>query len=805
MNKKTVNFSLKELTLLFLDSLKVLPALIRDAFRVEPDAPLRQKCKRWVIMAGFMPIFCVLQLTHWFCFFLDELFFREYQKVKVFRPVIIVGPPRSGTTHLHRVLAEDSERFTTMKTWELFLAPSVFQKKLFHLASAIDRCMNRPISRFIAASDRLLQKTDTMHPSALHAPEEDYFLMCMTFTCSGLALLFPKNKRLWHYAFFDSNVHTRDKQLILKFYKACLQKHLYVVGKDKILLSKNASFNPWLKSLNQEFPDALFIVCARDPMEAVPSMLSVANAARCSFGGSASATDFDKNMIALMKHHYISLLNILPQLPVQRRIVMPIKHLHNRLRSSVLSIYQQFGFPINESFAIKLNNLNHKSRRYKSAHRYSVDNLNLSKDQLNEEFQFAYFLLSDYAPTFKPSLEESFQKKPSTLKENKTVSPFQTQQTSCEQAIQSNSRSINQFRIMILSDAIVDRNGVGTYYKDLVDYLDEFVDRVTMIPAKANCYFKQRKLSLRLPGDYTQRIHFPNVLRISRYARNMKPNIILAPIAGPFGFFALILAKRHNARLIVGHHTAYEKLTQIYWKGMRAYVSSRFMLAISGFQMRSADAVVATSEEIAREALQFGAKQVHCIGTTVARPFLKRDISPISDKIKMVLYAGRLAAEKNVWSIFEAAQACPNLTFHIAGEGPERKALQAEAKGIPNVKLLGWLSRDQLLSQIDASDIIVLPSHIESFGTAALEGMARGRLALVSRHCGILDWPELAEGLYYIKENENLAAALKRIEQENPSDRKKKALLAYNLTRVMNGQALTHWLEILRGENCANA
>lgn len=49
------------------------------------------------------------------------------------------------------------------------------------------------------------------------------------------------------------------------------------------------------------------------------------------------------------------------------------------------------------------------------------------------------------------------------------------------------------------------------------------------------------------------------------------------------------------------------------------------------------------------------------------------------------------------------------------------------------------VGREHLCRVLDRSDLLVLPSHVEAFGTAALEGMARGRnlcSALISGHTG---------------------------------------------------------------------
>jgi len=52
-----------------------------------------------------------------------------------------------------------------------------------------------------------------------------------------------------------------------------------------------------------------------------------------------------------------------------------------------------------------------------------------------------------------------------------------------------------------------------------------------------------------------------------------------------------------------------------------------------------------------------------------------------------------------------------------------------------NIKLLGYLSRKEVLKQMDNSDVFVLPSHYETFGVVLIEAMSRG-VPLISTYCG---------------------------------------------------------------------
>lgn len=63
---------------------------------------------------------------------------------------------------------------------------------------------------------------------------------------------------------------------------------------------------------------------------------------------------------------------------------------------------------------------------------------------------------------------------------------------------------------------------------------------------------------------------------------------------------------------------------------------------------------------------------------------------------------------------------------------------------------------------MDRSDMLVLPSHLETFGTVALEAAARRCLVRVSSRCGLLDWEDFSGSVLRMREDESLADAIAR-------------------------------------------
>ncbi|MGA0333650.1 MAG: glycosyltransferase [Kiritimatiellia bacterium] len=366
----------------------------------------------------------------------------------------------------------------------------------------------------------------------------------------------------------------------------------------------------------------------------------------------------------------------------------------------------------------------------------------------------------------------------------------------------SNPSPVPAARVMILSDAVPQRNGVGTYYHDLMEYLQAELGHVEMIPARANCIFKKNKVSIPLPGDHSQNLYLPNVLPILRQIQKEKPDLLIAPTLGPFALLARLVSRFTRRPLIFGYHTSLNKLAHLYWQGGFGDLSAWYLKRASRVMFRQADRVVVNTEAMRQEALSLGARSVHVMGTTIARPLTLQPLSPFDGHIRTVLFGGRLAKEKRVMRVAEAAAELPELQFRIAGDGPLMGELQAFASSTSNLTLTGWLSREKLLQEIDRADLVVLPSAHESFGSIALEVMARGRLMLVSEHCGILQWPELAEGLCVIREGETVADAVRRLQKMPPEEAVDLARRAKQATLNMNEQTLRGWKQLI-GEVCA--
>jgi len=352
-------------------------------------------------------------------------------------------------------------------------------------------------------------------------------------------------------------------------------------------------------------------------------------------------------------------------------------------------------------------------------------------------------------------------------------------------------------RVLIVSDAAPHRNGVGAYYQDLMHHLGPWVEQIDIIsPAIVDGQW-QGGWMLPLPGDATQKFCIPNLLQLRQQIEAFAPDVVVIPTPGLFGMFGARYARQLGARVVVGFHTWYEKLTELYWNKVQGSLTRGYFEVSNRLIFRNADVVLANSEEMVGIAERIGARAAALMGTPVSPLFLQREPPRAPSGVRSVLFAGRLAAEKNLEGLLDAARALPDLRFAIAGDGPQRALVEAAASELPNVDYIGWLDREGLLAAMDAHDALVLPSHVESFGTIALEAMARQRLVVVSDACGIADWQELAQTLVVKSSDEDVAAVLKRAMALSEFEVAARARQARQAVVQHNQANLDLWLDVI--------
>jgi hypothetical protein len=349
------------------------------------NTPGRLTPKRIFFLTLFYIVWPLVTIFNWICFGLDDIFFPAYKKQPVEKPLFIISNFRSGSTFLHRLLSHDSKNFTSLRTWDIYITPSITQRKIVNGIKFIDSLIGNPIRRLILAIDKAgLQKVD-IHPISFLEPEEDENILMHNWSSLLVTFLFPFLDELPPYQYFDRDLPPREKEKVMTFYKSMLQRHLYATG-IPYFVSKNPSFSAKIATLKEFFPDARIIYLARNPLEMLPSTVSWLNYAWSIFSEPAEKYIYVDEICEFSQHWYRYPLSYLDENPSANHLILPYEDLINDPIGIIRRFYEQFGYTdhhdLDEAFmeGIKAT----EARR--SAHRYSFEEMGFTREGIIETY-----------------------------------------------------------------------------------------------------------------------------------------------------------------------------------------------------------------------------------------------------------------------------------------------------------------------------------------------------------------------------------------------------------------------------------
>src|SRR2546422_7066980 len=107
------------------------------------------------------------------------------------------------------------------------------------------------------------------------------------------------------------------------------------------------------------------------------------------------------------------------------------------------------------------------------------------------------------------------------------------------------------------------------------------------------------------------------------------------------------------------------------------------------------------------------------------------------DRPPTVTFLGRLEQWKGANSFIQIArkvlQEVPETLFQMAGDGPLRNKLMADARDLNrNIRFLGEVNHERIPELLRQSSVLLLPSFIEGLPTSCLEALASGTAVVAS-------------------------------------------------------------------------
>src|SRR5947208_5435 len=283
----------------------------------------------------------------------------------------------------------------------------------------------------------------------------------------------------------------------------------------------------------------------------------------------------------------------------------------------------------------------------------------------------------------------------------------------------------------------------------------------------SNCSSDDDAHVLIIPGPKTEvitngrsrvySIRSPLVSRSSRYRALLnlrameeilereRPDLIESSDPYQIGWKAIAAGRALNVPVVGFYHSHFPEAylrsgtkflgkrgTQRAMKLTRAYVRKLY----NGFQ-----ATLVPSETLSDLLFEWGVRNVRSVrlgvNTAVFKPApddgaATRQSLGVGRGETLLLYAGRLAKEKNTQTLFRAFELlCERHQnkFHllVIGDGPQRSKVQKLQRRIENISWLSYCADSvDLARYYRAADLFVHPGVLETFGLVALESQACG-------------------------------------------------------------------------------
>jgi hypothetical protein len=352
------------------------------SFFAAKNTPARLTRKRFFFLLLFYLVWPAGSLVHWFCFWLDDILFPAYKNQQIEKPLFILGNLRSGSTFLHRLLSRDTETFTSLTTWDIYLTPSVTQKKITQFVARLDtKFFNNTLHRLLHAFDRATLGKLKIHPISFFQPEEDENIHLHIWDGYFVTFLFPFMDEMPNYQHFDEALSPEHKRRIMTFYKSMLQRHMYATGR-KYFVAKNPASSAKIETLVEFFPDARILYLARNPLDMLPSTISWINYARRQFTDPLDGYLYIDEIVDMTQYWYRHPLQYLDSHPSPRHLIMKYDDLIQRPEHVIRAFYEQFGYPDKPGLPVIIDRAVKETLAYNSDHEYSYKEMGFTRQQI---------------------------------------------------------------------------------------------------------------------------------------------------------------------------------------------------------------------------------------------------------------------------------------------------------------------------------------------------------------------------------------------------------------------------------------
>jgi glycosyltransferase involved in cell wall biosynthesis len=222
-----------------------------------------------------------------------------------------------------------------------------------------------------------------------------------------------------------------------------------------------------------------------------------------------------------------------------------------------------------------------------------------------------------------------------------------------------------------------------------------------------------------------------------------QPDIIHTANPAIVGLAGIYYAKKFQIPLLASYHTHLPRYLQHYGLGML----EDLLWTLLRLGHNQAVLNLCTSTAMVEELSAHGIERVYLwqrgvdtdlFDPQLADPAMRQRLSQGHPAAPLLLYVGRLGAEKEIERIKPVLEAIPGARLALVGDGPNRQVLEEWFAGTAT-HFVGYLAGKDLASAYASADVFVFPSRTETLGLVLLEAMAAGCPVVAARSGGIPD------------------------------------------------------------------
>jgi glycosyltransferase involved in cell wall biosynthesis len=288
---------------------------------------------------------------------------------------------------------------------------------------------------------------------------------------------------------------------------------------------------------------------------------------------------------------------------------------------------------------------------------------------------------------------------------------------------------------------------------------------------------------------------------LDKALRSFQPDVIHAINPAMLGVAAFFASVSLQVPLVVSYHTHVPKYLHYY--GMGFFEPLMWWGMKLGYNR--ADLILATSPAMQGELEKHGISRVQLwqrgVDTELFHPSratqkMRERLTGGHPEDKLLLYLGRLSAEKEVERCRDILDALPGVRLALVGDGPHRQKLERYFAGT-HTHFAGFMKGADVAEAFASADVFSLPSRTETLGLVLLEAMAAGCPVVAPRAGGVVDLVrEGKTGYLYDLDDPQAAIEVHRKLLFDPEHRRRLSVQARADAEQWGWDAATRQLEL---------